>query len=50
MIIISSERFRVNDVTLAKEIQTMKKFYFVRSIDDTIDAEISTRMRDLKKY
>ncbi|XP_028981626.2 interferon-inducible GTPase 5 isoform X3 [Esox lucius] len=40
-IIISSERFRANDVLLAKEIQKIKKkFYFVRSkIDANMDAE-----------
>ncbi|XP_045068569.1 interferon-inducible GTPase 5-like [Coregonus clupeaformis] len=40
-IIVSSDRFRVNDVNLAKMIQEMKKsFYFVRSkIDSNIDAE-----------
>ncbi|KAK6326598.1 hypothetical protein J4Q44_G00022430 [Coregonus suidteri] len=40
-IIVSSDRFRVNDVNLAKKIQEMKKsFYFVRSkIDSNIDAE-----------
>lgn len=40
-IIVSSERFRANDITLAKEIQKMKKrFYFVRSkIDNDMRAE-----------
>nr|ABW94983.1 interferon-inducible GTPase_a [Salmo salar] len=40
-IIVSSERFRANDISLAKEIQKMKKkFYFVRSkIDNDIRAE-----------
>uniref|UniRef100_A0A3Q3N7X6 IRG-type G domain-containing protein n=1 Tax=Labrus bergylta TaxID=56723 RepID=A0A3Q3N7X6_9LABR len=40
-IIISADRFRENDVKLAKEIQKMeKKFYFVRSkIDDNIRNE-----------
>ncbi|XP_038868642.1 interferon-inducible GTPase 5-like [Salvelinus namaycush] len=40
-IIVSSERFRASDVTLAKEIQKMKKkFYFVRSkIDNDMRAE-----------
>nr|XP_029521370.1 interferon-inducible GTPase 5 [Oncorhynchus nerka]XP_029521371.1 interferon-inducible GTPase 5 [Oncorhynchus nerka] len=40
-IIVSSDRFRVNDVNLAVKIQEMKKsFYFVRSkIDGTINAE-----------
>ncbi|XP_041639207.1 interferon-inducible GTPase 5-like [Cheilinus undulatus] len=40
-IIISADRFRENDVKLAKEIQRMeKKFYFVRSkIDNDIRAE-----------
>nr|XP_046216924.1 interferon-inducible GTPase 5-like [Oncorhynchus gorbuscha] len=40
-IIVSSDRFRVNDVNLAVKIQEMKKsFYFVRSkIDATINAE-----------
>uniref|UniRef100_A0A4W5Q427 Immunity-related GTPase family, f3 n=1 Tax=Hucho hucho TaxID=62062 RepID=A0A4W5Q427_9TELE len=40
-IIVSSERFRANDITLAKEIQNMKKkFYFVRSkIDNDMRAE-----------
>ncbi|KPP56292.1 hypothetical protein Z043_126117, partial [Scleropages formosus] len=40
-IIIASERFKVSNVELAREIQKMKKrFYFVRSkIDDNIRAE-----------
>ncbi|XP_072517940.1 interferon-inducible GTPase 5-like [Salminus brasiliensis] len=40
-IIISSERFRENDIMLAKEIQKRKKlFYFIRSkIDNDIRAE-----------
>ncbi|XP_034531381.1 interferon-inducible GTPase 5-like [Notolabrus celidotus] len=40
-IIVSADRFRENDVKLAKEIQKMeKKFYFVRSkIDDNLRAE-----------
>uniref|UniRef100_A0A8K9UIQ2 IRG-type G domain-containing protein n=1 Tax=Oncorhynchus mykiss TaxID=8022 RepID=A0A8K9UIQ2_ONCMY len=40
-IIVSSERFRANDITLAKEIQKRKKkFYFVRSkIDNDMRAE-----------
>ncbi|KAJ4921256.1 hypothetical protein JOQ06_007878 [Pogonophryne albipinna] len=40
-IIISADRFKENDVTLALEIQRMeKKFYFVRSkIDDNMRAE-----------
>ncbi|NP_001134955.1 Interferon-inducible GTPase 1 [Salmo salar] len=40
-IIVSSERFRANDISLAKEIQKMKKnFYFVRSkIDNDMRAE-----------
>uniref|UniRef100_A0A4W6C912 Immunity-related GTPase family, f1 n=1 Tax=Lates calcarifer TaxID=8187 RepID=A0A4W6C912_LATCA len=45
-IIISADRFRENDVKLAKEIQKMgKKFYFVRSkIDHNLrDAERSQR-------
>ncbi|XP_034722291.1 interferon-inducible GTPase 5-like [Etheostoma cragini] len=44
-IIISADRFRENDVKLAKEIQKMgKKFYFVRSkIDNNIRDEKKTR-------
>ncbi|XP_029618026.1 interferon-inducible GTPase 1-like [Salmo trutta] len=40
-IIVSSERFRANDISLAKEIKKMKKkFYFVRSkIDNDMKAE-----------
>lgn len=48
-IIISSTRFRENDVKLAKELQKMKKnFYFVRSnIDNAIQAE--KRKRDFNE-
>ncbi|XP_026008054.1 interferon-inducible GTPase 5-like isoform X2 [Astatotilapia calliptera] len=48
-IIISADRFRENDVKLAKEIQKMKKkFYFVRSkIDNNIRDE--ERKKDFSK-
>nr|XP_024655588.1 interferon-inducible GTPase 5-like [Maylandia zebra]XP_024655589.1 interferon-inducible GTPase 5-like [Maylandia zebra] len=48
-IIVSADRFRENDVKLAKEIQKMKKkFYFVRSkIDNNIRDE--ERKRDFSK-
>uniref|UniRef100_A0A3P9B463 IRG-type G domain-containing protein n=1 Tax=Maylandia zebra TaxID=106582 RepID=A0A3P9B463_9CICH len=48
-IIISADRFRENDVKLAKEIQKMKKkFYFVRTkIDNNIRDE--ERKRDFSK-
>ncbi|XP_041668162.1 T-cell-specific guanine nucleotide triphosphate-binding protein 2-like [Cheilinus undulatus] len=44
-IIVSSDRFRENDVKLATEIQRMgKKFYFVRTkIDDNMRAEQRTQ-------
>ncbi|XP_062854066.1 interferon-inducible GTPase 5-like [Trichomycterus rosablanca] len=44
-IIISSERFRENDILLAKEIKKKKKlFYFVRSkIDNDVNAEQSKK-------
>ncbi|XP_064793910.1 interferon-inducible GTPase 5-like [Oncorhynchus masou masou] len=50
-IIVSSERFRANDITLAKEIQKMKKkFYFVRSkIDNDMKAEGRKEMFDQDK-
>ncbi|XP_071393684.1 interferon-inducible GTPase 5-like [Centroberyx affinis] len=51
-IIISADRFRENDVTLAQEIQKMKKkFYFVRSkIDHNLsDAERSQREFNAKE-
>ncbi|XP_075046899.1 interferon-inducible GTPase 5-like isoform X1 [Mixophyes fleayi] len=42
-IIMSSERFRYNDMQLAKEIQSMgKKFYFVRS---KVDADLHASLR-----
>ncbi|KAI3367269.1 hypothetical protein L3Q82_008315 [Scortum barcoo] len=49
-IIISADRFRENDVKLAREIQKMeKKFYFVRSkIDHNLNDEEKTR-RDFNK-
>ncbi|XP_065822707.1 interferon-inducible GTPase 5-like [Labrus bergylta] len=46
--IISADRFRENDVKLAKEIQKMeKKFYFVRS---KIDHNISDEERSQKEF
>uniref|UniRef100_A0A3Q3MER0 Interferon-inducible GTPase 5-like n=1 Tax=Labrus bergylta TaxID=56723 RepID=A0A3Q3MER0_9LABR len=49
-IIVSSDRFKENDVRLAKEIQRMeKKFYFVRSkIDNSMRDEERTQ-RDFNK-
>uniref|UniRef100_A0A4W5MDA0 IRG-type G domain-containing protein n=1 Tax=Hucho hucho TaxID=62062 RepID=A0A4W5MDA0_9TELE len=49
-IVISTNRFKENDIMLAKEIQKMKKmFYFVRSkIDNDIRAEARKDFREDK--
>lgn len=48
-IILSSERFKLNDIVLAKEIQAMdKKFYFVRS---KVDSDLhASKVRRKKTY
>ncbi|XP_056398357.1 interferon-inducible GTPase 5-like [Hyla sarda] len=48
-IILSSERFKLNDIVLAKEIQAMnKKFYFVRS---KVDSDLhASQVRRKKTY
>ncbi|KAI7806489.1 interferon-inducible GTPase 5-like isoform X1 [Triplophysa rosa] len=49
-IILSSERFRENDIMLAKEIKKKKNFYFVRSkIDNDISSEQKKKGFDEKE-